>query len=102
MTQDLTTVQMRHFGDQQTSLRELRHCYTHSRLLFIRSYANSLIYLQRVQRKFRGMRNGAQTGGGVRDMRDIESGIQDENIGMRSFQLVGCGIVLKLIAGCGI
>ena len=51
---------------------------------------------ERVQHRF----------GGMRDMRNIEGGMRDENIlggmEMRSFQLVGCGIVLKLIAGCGI
>ena len=40
----------------------------------------------------------------MRDARNIEGGIRDGNveggIGMRSFQLLGCGIVLKLIAGC--
>ena len=30
-------------------------------------------------------------------MRNIEGGIR-----MHSFQLMGCGIVLKLMAGCGI
>ena len=43
------------------------------------------------------MRDGAYNQSEKRDRRNIKDGI-----GMRSFQLVGCGIVLKLMAGCGI
>ena len=40
----------------------------------------------------------------MRDTRNIEGGIRDENIlegwiGMRSFQSLGCGIVLKMVGG---
>ena len=57
---------------------------------------------------WRDTEDGAQNRGGMRDTRKIEDELRDENhlggIGMRSFhdQLVACGIVLKLIAGCGI
>ena len=50
-----------------------------------------------VQHGFGGMRDGEQNRGGMLDMRNIEGGI-----GIRSFQLVERGIVLKLMAGCGI
>ena len=50
---------------------------------------------------------GAQNQGRIQDTRSIEGVIRDGNnylgsIGIRSFQLVGCRLVLKLIAGCGI
>ena len=42
----------------------------------------------------------------MRDTRNIEGGIRDEKClggkGMRSFQLAGCGIVSKSMAGSGI
>ena len=37
----------------------------------------------------------------MRDTIIIEGGIRDGN-SLAGFQLVGCGIALKLIAGCGI
>ena len=52
------------------------------------------------------MRDEADSRGGMGDIRNHESGKQDENTlrdqNALHFNMVGCGMVLTLMVGCGI